>query len=85
MLKYEEHQLTLLHISTREDPDVINLLLIAHEENQYYTLVKDFSRFLGEHPDAQHVFVAFIPTGFPIQIYWKNIQNCVRSRLFKSF
>lgn len=34
-LGYEKNHLTLLHISKREDPDVINLLLIAHEQKQY--------------------------------------------------
>lgn len=54
---YQEGKITLLCISEREEEEVINLLLIATEDNQHYALLQNFSRFLGDrskHNGEEH-------------------------------
>lgn len=53
---YEEGKITILYISEREE-EPINLLLIATEDKQHYTLIQNYSRFLGnrtKHHEKEH-------------------------------
>ena len=44
----EDKEICPLYISPREDDDVINMLVIETEDQTHYTLIRDFSRLLGD-------------------------------------
>lgn len=44
---YEDGEIYILHVSKKTNIGVINLLLISDGENFYYTLIRDYSRFMS--------------------------------------
>ncbi|GBN56669.1 hypothetical protein AVEN_110036-1 [Araneus ventricosus] len=54
---YEENEVFPLYVSKRVDEECINLLLIADEETQHYSLIRNMSRLLGhltKHKTKHH-------------------------------
>lgn len=44
---YEEDEVCLLYISEKQNPGIINFLLVGDGEKQHYCLKRSFSRLLG--------------------------------------
>ncbi|GBM93473.1 hypothetical protein AVEN_215358-1 [Araneus ventricosus] len=45
---YEDNEVFPLYVFKRVDEECVNLLLIANEETQYYCLIRNMSRLLGD-------------------------------------
>ena len=63
---YENKQFYPIYVSKQKNEDILNLLLIAKDENKHYVLIKDFDRMMYNQTkhNEKKTLLYVLPTKF---------------------
>lgn len=77
LFEYEEDEVCLLHISSKKDHDMINLLFVGYDEKQHYYLINSFLRVVGDLTNHKAAGYNRCLHRFSKEDFWRTIVNSI--------